>query len=231
MLSPESSRPSRLKCVSPASALLVALIIPAGIIYLQHQLQARPNDMARPWDDPKVSKKLADGRLAKAKAIRAEWLPWAKAHQTELRAMLASGGKDFSRAEAVYKVSPPLRFEDWRPDTQSGPAHFGWLVDVDKMTANGERIQWFDAKSKAAYEEGRGQTEKKLRQEFADQSDFTVATSVNPGPTETQFWASGRITETTVVPNTSGRSGDPAFIKLAPKELVPPYEFLLPEGQ
>lgn len=212
----------------PLLVLLIvgALSVPTAIVYLQHRLQARPTDTARSWDDPIIAQKLADGRLVKAKAIRAEWRTWALAHKAELSAMLASQGKDFAKAQAVYKVSPPLSLRGWRPDTRSGPSKFGWYTDDEKMEANGEQIRYFDAKSKAIAESNKGRAERTIKEQFGEKSDFTVAFSDSPGPTTIEIWASGRITERTWIHNPDRRSGKPAQILLPYKELVPPFDFI-----
>ena len=221
-----SSKPPRWRLPLLGVLIVGALSVPTAIVYLQHRLQARPTDTARPWDDPVLAQKLSDARLAKAKAIRAEWKPWALAHKTELSAMLTSQGKDFSKAQVVYKVSPPLRTKDWRPDTRSGPAKFGWYLDLEKMQSLGEQIRFADSKSKLIFEAQKGRAEQKLRKDFSEKSDFTVAGSDSPGPTTTQVWASGRITERTWIHNPDNRSGQPSSIQLPYKELVPPFDFL-----
>lgn len=221
-----SSKPPRWRWPLLGLLIVSALSVPTAIVYLQHRLQARLTDTARPWDEPVLAQKLADARLVKAKAIRTEWRTWALAHKVELAAMLTSQGKDFAKAQAVYKVSPPLREKDWRPDTRSGPTKFGWYVDDEKMEASGEQIQYFDAKSKAIADAHKGAGEQKLKKEFGEESDFTIAISDSPGPTDTQIWASGRITERTWIHNPDRRSGQPSSILLPYKELVPPFDFL-----
>ena len=133
-----SSKPPRWRWPLLGFLIVGALSVPTAIVYLQHRLQARPTDTARPWDDPVLAQKLDDARLAKAKAIRSEWRTWAIKHRSELAAMLASQGKDFTKAQAVYKISPPLKPKDWQPDTRSGPSKFGWYLDLEKckLSAN-----------------------------------------------------------------------------------------------
>lgn len=203
------------------------LSVPTGIVYLQHRLQVPTHDTARPWDDPKVAQKLTDARLVKAKAIRAEWRSWALQHKTALRAMLASQGKNFSTLLAVYRVSPPLRSGDWKPDTNTGPVKFSWYVDTEKQIANGEIINWADTESRVrqqtATEEHK--VEKWLRAGFADKSDYIVASTTNAGPS-THLWASGRITEMTLEKNPDHRRGQRSFLGFVHKELMPPFDFL-----
>ncbi len=218
-----SPKPPRWRWAVLGLLVVGALTVPTGIVYLQHRLQARPNDTARPWDDPVISKKLADARLVKAKAIRAEWRGWALQHKTELAAMLESKGKDFSMLQAVYKVSPPVTLNDWKPDTKTGPVKFGWYVDTAKMLAAGATM---NAKDMARFELMKGGQEQRLRTEFADKSDFMVAASDNSGPTSTYIWASGRVTEKSWIQNPDHRRGQPSALELPHKEIVPPFDFL-----
>ncbi|PQV62505.1 hypothetical protein B1R32_13118 [Abditibacterium utsteinense] len=221
-----SPKPPRWRWAVLGLLVMGALSVPTGIVVLQHRLQAQPHDTARPWDDPVISKKLADARLAKAKSIRAEWRGWALQHKTELAAMLVSRGKDFSTLQAVYKISPPLRFGDWQPNTKSGPAKFGWYVDTEKQIANGEIVKWGDERSKNLFESSKGHMNQKLKEEFANKSDFQIAQSDNAGPTTTYIWASGRVTEKTVIQNPDHRSGQSSMLELPHKDLVPPFDFL-----
>ena len=221
-----SSKPPRWRWPLLGLLIVGALSVPTAIVYLQYRLQARPTDTARPWDDPILAQKLSDARLAKAKAIRAEWQTWALAHKTELSAMLASQGKDFAKAQAVYKISPPLTTKAWRPDTRSGLAKFAWYTDLEKMKSLGEQIQFADSESKRIFEAHKGSGEQKLKKEFGEKSDFTVASSASPGPTTTQIWASGRITERTWIHNPDRSRGKRSQIQLPYKELVPPFDFL-----
>lgn len=207
-------------------AIIAILTVPIGIVYLQQKLKARPHDSPRPWEDPAIAKKLSAARLVKAKAIREEWRQWVLKHKEIVGAMLASHGKDFSKLEAVYKITPPLTSGDWRPDTSSGAVKFGWYGDELKWLANGEQ---FTEQSKLEIEKMKPELLRRSRakqtKEFAELSDFTVAASSNPGPT-TEIWASGRVTEKSWIPNPAPRSGQPAMVQAPYKELMPPFDFL-----
>jgi hypothetical protein len=225
MTSDGSSKPPRWGWIALGLFVLAVLAVPTGIVYLQHRLQAPPRDTIRPWDDPQVAKKFLDARLVKAKAIRAEWRPWALKHKKELKAMLDSQGQNFSALQAVYKISPPLRTGDWRPDTKTGPVKFNWFVSIEKRQANGETFRWADAKSEAIAASRKGGDEKRLREEFVDQSDFTVAASNNAGK-QTLIWVSGRVTERSYVETSKRQPGKPILYKTVEEELIPPFDFL-----
>jgi hypothetical protein len=225
MTSDVSPKPPRWRWVALGLLVLAILVVPTGIVYLQHRLQAPPQDTIRPWDDPRIAKKLLEARLVKAKAIRAEWRPWALKHKKELKAMLDSQGQNFSALQAVYKISPPLRSEDWTPDTETGPVKFIWFACIEKSQANGEAFRWADAKSEEIAASTKGQDEKRVREEFADQSDFTVAVSQNPGK-QVRVWASGRITERSFVEVGKRQPGKRIMMKNVEEELIPPFDFL-----
>lgn len=217
-----SPKPPRWRWAVLGLLVVGALSVPTGIVYLRHQLQARPDDSARPWDNPEVANKLTDARLVKAKAIREEWRPWAIKHKALLKAMLASQGKDFSTLQAVYKVSPPIKDGDWQPDTQSGPTKFNWFIDDSKRIQNGMEV---DAQYKAQVDAEKPSVLKKLQTDFASKSDYMVAVSQGVG-SPVYVWASGRVTELFWIDNPDKRAGQPTDLGTDHKELLPPYDFL-----
>jgi hypothetical protein len=186
-------------------------------------LQAQPDTTPRNWDDPKAAQKRDDARLKKAKQIRAEYRSWALQHKAMLAAMLASKGQDFSKLQSVYKVFPPVKMGDWMPDTKSGPSKFGWYINTNKLIENGLKMRPQDV---ALFASLKSRGEQKLKKEFAEKSDFTIAASDNTGPTTTYLWASGRITERTFIDNPDTRPGQRSAFESKHKELVPPFDFL-----
>lgn len=168
--------------------------------------------------DPRQDVELNKQRIAVAKEVREKMKPWALAHKDLLKKMMAANANNSAIALEVFTKVPA---ETRGPkavvtieDRKKGPTNFTWQAlenDYVRPNATPSQVGTF--------------RKQEIASDFARQHDVLLSSSMNPGLSHIDVWASGRITETTI-PINPRVSGQPVYGDPVSKEIIPPYDFL-----
>ena len=179
-------------------------------------------------DSEQASTASRSQMLAKANLIRDQWHPWAYQHKILLAKMLQAKPNDQKTLTEVYEALPVyaggvgvtlVGSKSFNPEATD----FGW------QPANKGERKLLNVPAR------RTETLKMehimhlfLQKDFTQFRDVELSKSMAPGRSSITLWASGRITEMTL--NRQHILGQPAFVRTAPKEIVPPFDFLHTTG-
>lgn len=218
------------------------LAVAAGIFVTLHRTQqnAVQSVLPRVKEAPRITAREKAQSVERAKVLREKWRVWAEQHKGELTRMLQAKPGDQTAFVGVWDALPTapaaqagITQEDLTPNgvQPPSPVGFGW-APFDKVrigsSLKSEVQQVMLAGQKAGGE---------VRQiEFARNRDIVLASSMVHG-TRVHLWASGRVTETTMLPARQ----KPAILRRVRAEkrdftildmqsphqqIAPPYEFL-----
>jgi len=163
--------------------------------------------------------------LANAMVLRERWSPWALQHRGTLNRLLHAKGEDYAALMQAYDALPVF-------STDAG-MH---LADVDINHRLSTDFTWNpSAKAHSNMESSDPEQQAKLlrvnksvsehlRQDFAQYHDIELSQSFNDGMSHIVLWASGRVTEESVV--RQNIPGKETQVKGTPRQLAPPYDFL-----
>lgn len=174
-----------------------------------------------------VAQKQHSAKLAQARLLRDKWRPWAMQHQQELKQMLAAQPDTPDAFKGVWgKVPAMSNAKDGGitdADLNSTQAPFSWNA-VEKMVRPGREDRAATPGENAEYAAGRQFIQKQLNDDFVALKDVRISESIDSGPSMISLWASGRVTESTEIPQTI--VGQPAFVQGPEQEIEPVYDFL-----
>ncbi len=169
-------------------------------------------------------------RLERVKFLRDKWKAWALSHQGELRRMLSSR-EDRTAQLAVWNMLP------------SSPSRSGGIVKSEDFTGGssdmttGRVFTWNAASKNTKVRDSKFQKNVdaatttqtwRLGRNFKDFKDIEISSSVNTGRHALCLWASGRVTESSMLSDEEMKhieSGDRIFPRKH-REILPPYDFL-----
>lgn len=207
---------------------VMAIIIISGLLYLQHRASQTyiSSSESRKRRAEEMAAESRGPRLVKARRMREQWQTWAIKHKSELKRMLNATTKDQTALSVVWEKLP-IGLEDGQAGMKAQevigePNAFTWQpVAKGGHLSSNVSAEWSNrvAASNRAMQMQR-------QKNFVLLKDIEISRSMNPGTSQLSLWASGRITESKTVVNPNHRSGQPAFVELAPQEIEPPYDFL-----
>lgn len=245
---------NRLLAFAAAAMFAVAFGVFGGLFYLQGQA-ARGDDLA----ERAVQRHAAMAQaatmtseqkaqvLARAKVLRDKWRLWAQKNQDALQAMLAASPQDkvaLTQAWNTLPIAPPqagISQQELSPTgNASSPTTFGW-APLEKAFLNNRGSSTADPSAQAEQERWKQQDEVARGDDFVALRDIKLSA----GGTDTQIalWASGRVTEQSVLRSQEerteikkklqalGRQGTPSDYLTPYHEVLPPYDFLTQSGQ
>lgn len=213
------SKPSNSKTKGLLLSVSCFAILAMGAFFLVRQRAARQYEgqFAAVESDPQEDSASNQERIAQAKDLRKKWKPWALQHKALLQKMQQGNPQDASVALEVFtKIPVKLR----------GPEA---VITVDDLAAGQTHFTWQALESELVRPDAPISRDGQLRKEavaedFAKEHDVLLSSSVNSGKSRIHLWASGRITETTVVKNPRV-SGQPVYADPVSTEITPPYDF------
>jgi len=165
-----------------------------------------------------------DAYLANAMVLRERWRPWALQHSGTLNRLLHAKGEDHAAFMQAYDALPTF------PDASM---HFA-NIDIDhhlstdftwnpSLKAHSNR-ESSDPEQQAKKILVNKSVSEHLRQDFAQYHDIEISQSFNDGVSHIVLWASGRVTEESLVRQYI--PGQSTLVKGTPHQIVPPYDFL-----
>ena len=158
-----------------------------------------------------------------AQHLRGDWELWARNHKSQI-GRLGRPSADGGSFETIWNALPTkltnheetgLTYAELR----SGPIRFSW-----QPSAKNRDILLPRPEMRRSFEQGIDSVERGSRKRFAQYHDIEISRSVSSGPTQVTLWASGRITETTLIQQNI--PGKPTFVEGPPVEIAPPYDFI-----
>ena len=213
---------SRVKGVIVTAFCLAMLIVGGFFLNRQRAEKQYQGQFAAVVNDPQeeASKQASSEqeRIAVAKRIREKLRPWALQHKDLLLKMRKADSKDTKVALEVFTQAPvKLR----GPDA---------IVNADDLVSGQTRFTWQALESNLVSPNAPASADAKFRKEavakdFTKHHDVLLSTSINPGKSRIEVWASGRITKTTDVLNPRV-PGQPVYGEPVSEEVIPPYDFL-----
>lgn len=208
--------------IAGLSTLIVCCVgFVGGMYYLQYQAAHKPVFGFTHPPDPQLVAETEQRKKEKILELRDKWQLWAKAHQTELRAMLKAGPNDFSAVSPVVDAIPgfPTKQSCGIEDSDvSGIVNATDPVVVDVTwhqppknigARTPQEQEWVDGLKR--YQLLSNQTS------FGQMRDVVVTSATSSWSKKNYFlWASGRVTENPH--STPARNY---------KTVAPPYDFLV----
>lgn len=176
-------------------------------------------------------------KLQRAEMLRQKWKPWASKHRDIVRRMLDAKSEDEAALLAVWNAIPDSPGGDAEVNTiRSVDLHGGTSLNSASLRS-GQVFNWnalgksgshaFTPEMKEKMSRSQDTQSWRLKHDFKEHKDIVISQSVNTGKTSVCLWASGRVTEKTIV---AGRSitvrPDLKMFVVKHNELLPPYEFL-----
>lgn len=224
-------------------AFVLALCVFGGLAHQQREaVQSASAEPTAP--KPKLIGVLTPDQKAEfveyAKMLREKWKPWAQEHKAELKRMLNASPNDEAAMLAVWDavpinsdtvgMTPEVLMPSGNPGVGVG---FGWTPlgkAKRRATTPMPRAEDADVMRQLA-----GPVLPKRLREFQARRDITISTGGIR--TETQLWASGRITQcetrtadeyvqATLQARREGRRMTEDDYSTPAQEIVPPYDFL-----
>lgn len=212
------SNPPNSKTKGLLLSVFCVAILSTGAFFLVRQKAAKQYEgqFAAVKNDPQEDVALNQERIVLAKGIREKWKPWALQHKDLLRKMRQGNPQDASIALEVF-TKLPVKFAGPEAvvtfdDLTNGQARFTWQALENNLVRPGAPISR-DAQFR----------KKAVADDFLKEHDVLLSSSVNSGKSHINVWASGRITETTVVKNPRV-SGQPVYGDPVSKEITPSYD-------
>jgi len=162
--------------------------------------------------------------LANAMVLRERWRPWALKHREVINRLLHAKSENYAALTQAYDALPVF------PDADMHLAN----IDIDhplstdftwnpSLKAHSNR-ESSDPEQQAKSLRVNKSVSENLRQDFARYHDIKISQSFNNGMSNIVLWASGRVTEESVVRQYT--PGKPSQVKGAPRQIAPPYDFL-----
>lgn len=166
-----------------------------------------------------------DAYLANAMVLRERWRPWALQHRRVLNHLVHAKGEDYAALTQAYDALPVFSTDAGMHLADINLDHplstdFTWNPAAKARSSRPSPDPEWQAKSlrvdKSVLEH--------LRQNFAQYHDIEISQSCNNGTSHIVLWASGRVTEESLVRQYI--PGKPTLAKGAPSQIAPPYDFL-----
>lgn len=240
----EKQRTRRL-VFAAAGMFFVSLCVFGSLFYLQGRATSGTGRVRKAHARTDISVAEKQKIVARASVFRDKWRPWAFSHRAELQQMLSSAPDDFKSFNAVWEKLPAnprygggFTFQELVPNGNPlGGAGFGW-APLGRKTGPIKNLRP-DTETERKKMERIGGEER--TDEFQAMRDVVIAVNVK-GLTWTSLWASGRITQRVLRPpaespeifqkaRAAGRKVRQSDIFTPHREVVPPYDFLLPPQQ
>lgn len=166
-----------------------------------------------------------NARLVKAEGLREKWRPWALKHRAILRSLLHAREDDQATLMYTWNALPPKAAADTTGFTQeylSSPVSATWQPGI-KVSSSSK-----DPKDIKTLEDARQRVMRMVQADFIEMRDIRLSRISGVGTAaDTDFWASGRITEREL-----GSRKLPKKILgfehggMPYQEIFPPYDFL-----
>lgn len=233
---PDKKRFNRRLIAGMAAAIIIIIAAGAGMLWNMRQedhdkYHDRYNDTKLLYGVNVVDKETEeaslrgrDAYLANAMVLREQWRPWALQHRGTLDRLVHAKGEDYAALMQAYDALPVF------PDADM---HFA-NIDMNhplstdftwnpSLKAHGNK-ESFDPEQQAKLSRVNKSASEHLRQDFAQHHDIELSQSFNDGMSHIVLWASGRVTEESVVRQYI--PGKDSQVKGAPRQIAPPYDFL-----
>ncbi len=152
-------------------------------------------------------------------SLRQHLRGWALQHAPLLRQMRHAAPNDLAALIRVYPQEPlPGRYPgDPRLQEQGKEENLAFTGLSAPLTLS--HLQH----SHEAFAEG-------IREDFAKYRDFRLSQSINTGRSSVTLWASGRVTETTLVDQKVERGKPILMSRVESTDIALPYAFLFPQS-
>lgn len=216
----------RVRTVALGVLVLCCVGFVGSMTYLQSRAATAPPIITRQAPKPELVAETEARKKEKILDLRDKWQVWAKAHQPELRAMLAAKPDDLAALAVLSRAIPSTPTKEncgISNDDLSGVANFADPVVVMAAWHHmGDDVEAAaDAKTAEAIEKDKQRTQKYERAWFASVHDVIVtSTSSSWSKKNYCLYASGRVLECEyVLPITKQ-----PFVEIAPS-----YDFLTSE--
>lgn len=230
--------------VAALAMFAIAFGVFGGLYYLQRQAQNNasgqnpaPNEQFRQAADLTPQRKAQ--YVARAMELREKLRPWAMQHKAELSQMLRSPGDQaaYSGVWNVLPANPRLAGIDFRELASEDPlstVSFTWAASSKASLADAPAT--LDPKVKESMRGGEKQLARERQIDFSTKRDIVVSSSMTPRM-EVNLWASGRVTERTMLPpqqkpeivrkvRAQGREFSMSDMFTPYREIAPAYDFL-----
>jgi len=212
--------------IAASVAIVFSFLVLGGLSFLSSLARHRVynNEPERPWEQPAEAKRLRAQRIEKATMLRTRYQTWALAHKDVLRQMLHAQPGNEAIMLTAWNAFPanPLLSSAPVPakDMMSGEPPFSWELGIPTLAPPK------DADEEKMRKRMIGYTEKKRAKSFSKYRDFIISESCNNGRATVALWASGRVTEESLVDNPAPSPGAPAAVEAPSVQIAPPYDFL-----
>ena len=196
--------------IAIAAATISVLIVSSRLLRASRYANTGGNVLAKE-ERKQEELKEADAARKKAPLLRDKWRIWADKHTALLRQMQRAPPGDTAARDRVWEELPSNLLS---PDTAG--------LTFSDLTGNGPAFTWQPGSKRTSDARERNFVQDRNKSALQKHHDIEIAFSAIPGPTMVVLWASGRITESTVI--SQNIPGKPSFLPGPEQEIYPPFE-------